>query len=175
MTCASCVQRVERGLKRVPGVADAVVDLADKRATVTYDPTTTTMADLIAKVTTVGYAATPLTDAALPRERDLRALAEAADQGRALPVLAGDAPRAGSPDASATSCRLLGMGILTVLVLLGSITLGGLLGDYTMRPHMPMAAMPPMTMPHSQPPAHHTPMPMATQPMAPQQTPMAMP
>ena len=34
MTCASCVGRVERALKEVPGVSDAVVNLATERATV---------------------------------------------------------------------------------------------------------------------------------------------
>src|SRR5690606_9213938 len=34
MTCASCVGRVERALKTVPGVADAIVNLATERATV---------------------------------------------------------------------------------------------------------------------------------------------
>lgn len=34
MTCASCVGRVERALKKVPGVADAVVNLAAERARV---------------------------------------------------------------------------------------------------------------------------------------------
>jgi Cu+-exporting ATPase len=35
MTCASCAGRVERALRRVPGVADAAVNLATKRARVT--------------------------------------------------------------------------------------------------------------------------------------------
>ena len=34
MTCASCVARVEKALKKVPGVADASVNLATERATV---------------------------------------------------------------------------------------------------------------------------------------------
>ena len=36
MTCASCVNRVERALKKVPGVHDAVVNLATESARVTY-------------------------------------------------------------------------------------------------------------------------------------------
>jgi Cu+-exporting ATPase len=36
MTCASCVGRVERALKKVPGVLDANVNLASERATVEY-------------------------------------------------------------------------------------------------------------------------------------------
>ncbi|SUH17444.1 Heavy metal translocating P-type ATPase [Salmonella enterica subsp. enterica] len=34
MTCASCVARVEKGIKAVPGVTDATVNLATERATV---------------------------------------------------------------------------------------------------------------------------------------------
>src|SRR3546814_20666630 len=34
MTCASCVGRVERALKNVPGVSEAVVNLATERATI---------------------------------------------------------------------------------------------------------------------------------------------
>ncbi len=38
MTCASCVRRVEKGLLKLPGVAEAAVNLATERATVTYNP-----------------------------------------------------------------------------------------------------------------------------------------
>ena len=38
MTCASCVRRVERALRAVPGVQDAVVNLATHQARVIYDP-----------------------------------------------------------------------------------------------------------------------------------------
>ncbi|GAA5533527.1 heavy metal translocating P-type ATPase [Deinococcus aluminii] len=55
MTCASCVGRVERGLKKVEGVADASVNLATERATVTYDPALTTPQALLDKVKDVGY------------------------------------------------------------------------------------------------------------------------
>jgi Cu+-exporting ATPase len=55
MTCASCVGRVERGLKKVDGVADATVNLATERATVTYDPAVTTPQALLDKVKAVGY------------------------------------------------------------------------------------------------------------------------
>jgi Cu+-exporting ATPase len=60
MSCASCALRIERGLKKVPGVADASVNFATERATVTYDPARASVADLLAKVQAVGYAATPL-------------------------------------------------------------------------------------------------------------------
>jgi len=80
MTCASCVARVERKLKRVPGVADASVNLATERASVTYDPKASTMADLIAAVEAAGYSAAPVVqdgianaaDDAAARHADLR-------------------------------------------------------------------------------------------------------
>jgi heavy metal translocating P-type ATPase len=52
MTCASCVARVERALKAVPGVTSAAVNLATERATVTGsgDP-----AALIRAVADAGY------------------------------------------------------------------------------------------------------------------------
>ncbi len=55
MTCASCVARVERALKAVPGVASAVVNLANERATVAYDPAATTPANLAEAVRARGY------------------------------------------------------------------------------------------------------------------------
>ena len=36
MTCASCVGRVERALKAIPGVQSAAVNLATERADVTF-------------------------------------------------------------------------------------------------------------------------------------------
>src|SRR6476646_10829182 len=60
MTCASCAMRVERGLRKVPGVREAAVNLATERATVTYDAAQASADDLIAKVRAVGYTATAL-------------------------------------------------------------------------------------------------------------------
>ena len=62
MTCASCVARVERTLKRVPGVQEATLNLATERAAVAYDPTATTVADLIGAVEVAGYSAAPVSD-----------------------------------------------------------------------------------------------------------------
>ncbi|WP_297861159.1 heavy metal translocating P-type ATPase [Meiothermus sp.] len=55
MTCAACVNRVERGLKKLEGVEAASVNLAAESATVAYDPTTTTPQALIEKIQEVGY------------------------------------------------------------------------------------------------------------------------
>src|SRR5579859_523912 len=60
MTCASCAVRIEKGLKKVPGVAEASVNLATERATVHYDSAMTSLDDLVHKVEAVGYKATPM-------------------------------------------------------------------------------------------------------------------
>src|SRR5262245_54645499 len=46
MTCASCVNRVEKALKKVPGVLDASVNLATEQATVSYVPSAAGWNDL---------------------------------------------------------------------------------------------------------------------------------
>jgi len=55
MTCASCVARVERALRRPPGVLKADVNLATEKATVTYVPGQASRADLVAAVKAAGY------------------------------------------------------------------------------------------------------------------------
>src|SRR3989442_294504 len=37
MTCASCVGRVERALKKLPGVQEAVVNLATEKASIRFE------------------------------------------------------------------------------------------------------------------------------------------
>jgi P-type Cu+ transporter len=64
MTCASCAMRIEKGLKKLPGVTDASVNLATERATVHYDAAQVQVDDLLKKVSAVGYSATPLGEAA---------------------------------------------------------------------------------------------------------------
>ncbi|HEV7254203.1 MAG TPA: heavy metal translocating P-type ATPase [Mesorhizobium sp.] len=55
MTCASCVGRVERALKAVPGVSDASVNLATERASVRFARGAVRAADLEAAVRSAGY------------------------------------------------------------------------------------------------------------------------
>src|SRR5829696_10339479 len=55
MTCASCVNRVEKAIGKVPGVERAAVNLATERATVSYDPRQTTVADIATAVERAGY------------------------------------------------------------------------------------------------------------------------
>src|SRR5207247_6529738 len=60
MTCASCAMRIEKGLKKVPGVRDASVNFATEQATVTFDPAQTGIEQMVQKGDVVGYKATPL-------------------------------------------------------------------------------------------------------------------
>ena len=55
MTCASCVARIERFLKKTPGVEDASVNLATERATVTLDPMIAGRDEAVAAVRAAGY------------------------------------------------------------------------------------------------------------------------
>ncbi|MCL4434664.1 MAG: heavy metal translocating P-type ATPase [Actinobacteria bacterium] len=62
MTCASCVSRVEKTLKRLPGVYDATVNLATERATVRYAPSSVGFDGFVQAVTGIGYQAHSLED-----------------------------------------------------------------------------------------------------------------
>src|SRR5215207_9869722 len=55
MTCASCVSRVERALKKVPGVTDATVNLATESARVSYLPSEQMEAQIRRAVRNAGY------------------------------------------------------------------------------------------------------------------------
>ena len=55
MTCASCVARVERVLAKLPGVAEASVNLAAERADVTFDAGAVTPADIADAVDRTGF------------------------------------------------------------------------------------------------------------------------
>ena len=55
MTCASCVNRIERFLSKTPGVAEASVNLATERATVLVDPSVAGRDELVRAVEAAGY------------------------------------------------------------------------------------------------------------------------
>jgi Cu+-exporting ATPase len=55
MTCASCANRVEKAIGKVPGVLSAGVNLATERATVSYDPGATNLTRIAAAVEKAGY------------------------------------------------------------------------------------------------------------------------
>ena len=64
MTCASCVNRIERFLRRTPGVAEASVNLATERATVRFDPALAGRGELVAAIEAAGYEVRPEVPAA---------------------------------------------------------------------------------------------------------------
>jgi Cu+-exporting ATPase len=68
MTCASCVSRVEKALRKVPGVTEAEVNLATETAEVRV-PGSLDVQLLTAAVEKAGYKASPAADAA-PTERE---------------------------------------------------------------------------------------------------------
>jgi P-type Cu+ transporter len=89
MTCASCVNRIERFLKRTPGVADASVNLATEVATIRYLPDQVGRAELVGAIEAAGYDVRPAAvreqtpasaaelddrEVELARERETRAL-----------------------------------------------------------------------------------------------------
>lgn len=72
MTCASCVGRIEKSLKKLPGIKQASVNLATERAKVSFAPELVTTNDLIAAVSRAGYQAKLITqnqDANLDEEK----------------------------------------------------------------------------------------------------------
>ncbi|WP_348550800.1 heavy metal translocating P-type ATPase [Acidithiobacillus sp.] len=76
MTCASCSSRVERVLRRLPGVLEASVNLATERAQVRYLPTAVDISAMIAAIQTAGYGARNLavTDESSEEQRKRDAL-----------------------------------------------------------------------------------------------------
>ena len=59
MTCASCVNRIERFLKKTPGVEDAAVNLATEVATIRFLPDVAGTAELVGAIEAAGYDVRP--------------------------------------------------------------------------------------------------------------------
>jgi P-type Cu+ transporter len=86
MTCASCVNRIERFLDKTPGVEEAVVNLATEVATIRYLPDVADRADLVDAIEAAGYELKP---AAAPEP-----VAGGAAPGLDAEIAADDADRA---------------------------------------------------------------------------------
>jgi P-type Cu+ transporter len=59
MTCASCVNRIERFLRNAEGISKANVNLATERASVTIDPAVAGRAEVVAAIEAAGYDVRP--------------------------------------------------------------------------------------------------------------------
>ncbi|HKZ41876.1 MAG TPA: cation transporter, partial [Candidatus Hodarchaeales archaeon] len=68
MTCASCVNTVEKVLSKVPGIVDASVNLATERATVRYRDGVSSVQAMIKSVERVGYTANQLAEESSKRD-----------------------------------------------------------------------------------------------------------
>ena len=79
MTCASCVGRVERALKKVPGVQNAVVNLATERASVQLQGSVD-VSSLIAAIEKAGYEAQPVQHDAAATGEDATAQRQAQER-----------------------------------------------------------------------------------------------
>ncbi|MFO1539429.1 MAG: cation-translocating P-type ATPase, partial [Chloroflexota bacterium] len=83
MTCASCVNRIERFLNRTEGVAAASVNLATERATVSVDPRVAGRDELVRAVEAAGYSVRPDPAVAAAGARAAEDAAAAEDRARA--------------------------------------------------------------------------------------------
>lgn len=57
MTCASCAGAIERGLRKMPGIKEAGVNLAAEKANVEFDPGQVKLEDIVKKIDSLGYKA----------------------------------------------------------------------------------------------------------------------
>ena len=72
MHCAACSGRIERTLRKVSGVNEAVVNLALEKATVRYDPAAVTVHDIKKRIETLGFGAHDIADeSAVDKEKAL--------------------------------------------------------------------------------------------------------
>ncbi|HLY13614.1 MAG TPA: heavy metal translocating P-type ATPase [Candidatus Limnocylindrales bacterium] len=84
MTCASCVNRIERFLNKTAGVVQANVNLATERATVSVDPAIAGRSELVAAVEAAGYDVRPEAAPASSLDVDPDAAVRAAERRQTL-------------------------------------------------------------------------------------------
>ncbi|CAK0764528.1 Copper-exporting P-type ATPase [Azospirillaceae bacterium] len=102
MTCAACVNRLERILTRKPGVMSATISLPAERAEIHFDPDRIDLVGLVAVVEGAGFKAQPIDENAKGAAGSAAHDAEARETRRvllisavlSLPLLAGMAPMA---------------------------------------------------------------------------------
>src|SRR5262245_29992809 len=57
--CAGCIQKIENGLKRVPGVVDARLNFTNRRLSVDWHDAEVGASDLVYAIEAMGYTAHP--------------------------------------------------------------------------------------------------------------------
>ncbi|MCL7412170.1 MAG: heavy metal translocating P-type ATPase [ANME-2 cluster archaeon] len=72
MTCASCVQNIEKGLRKLDGVIKVSVNLTTERGYVEYDSAKISVKNIIKAVTDIGYEAEEQKGVDVDREREVR-------------------------------------------------------------------------------------------------------
>ncbi|MBU4345319.1 MAG: heavy metal translocating P-type ATPase [Desulfobacteraceae bacterium] len=55
MTCANCALNIERGVKKMEGIDDVIVNFASSRVVVTFDPKKLEFRDVLKKIRDLGY------------------------------------------------------------------------------------------------------------------------
>ncbi|MGI8871087.1 MAG: heavy metal translocating P-type ATPase [Candidatus Limnocylindria bacterium] len=135
MSCASCVNRIERYLNRVTGVRSATVNLATERATVVAD-SGVSVGEIMAAVEAAGY------DARIADDADSRPSAEASPPAagaaaRADPVPRGQDTTSQQRHLADTRRRLVVAAVFTVPLLLA-------LARMTVAPFLPAVLADPL-------------------------------
>jgi P-type Cu+ transporter len=73
MTCASCVEHVQKAVEDLPGVLSVIVNLASESARIEYAPEVTPLADIIGMITEAGYSAIERTEGQESQDREREA------------------------------------------------------------------------------------------------------
>ena len=55
MTCANCAANIERGLRKLGGIKDVSVNFASETASVSFEETATSLADICAQIKKSGF------------------------------------------------------------------------------------------------------------------------
>lgn len=96
MTCASCVSRIEKALRKGEGITEASVNLATEKANVSYEPSKTDLEKIVSLIFSAGYEATIATTGeinsgervlAIKRDKNLLLLSSLLTLPLVLPML----------------------------------------------------------------------------------------
>jgi Cu+-exporting ATPase len=116
MSCASCAMRIEKGLRKLPGVLEARVNLATEQASVTYRPELVGPEQFYQKIEALGYKAAPLEPSPAPFAME-ESTAPVTAEERARQVVG----RAGQTATRRQLLRLIVGGVLAVPVVILSM------------------------------------------------------